>query len=39
MVLGSVKKQAKQAMGCKPVSSIHHGLPLRQLLPPGSCLV
>jgi hypothetical protein len=35
---GAIRKQAEQAMGSKPVSSILPW-PLHQLLPPGSCLV
>ena len=38
VVLGSVRKQAEQAMRSKPVSSTPP-LPPHQLLPPGSCLV
>jgi len=38
VVLGSIRKQAKQAIGSKPVSSIPQW-PLYQLLPPGSCPV
>jgi hypothetical protein len=35
VVLGSIRKEAEQAMGSKPVSSIPP-CPLYQLLPPGS---
>jgi hypothetical protein len=38
LVLGSIRKQAEQAMGSKVVSSIPPW-PLHQLLPPGSCPV
>jgi hypothetical protein len=37
-VLGSIRKQAEQAMGNKPESSTAPW-PLPQLLPPGSCPV
>jgi hypothetical protein len=37
VVLGSLRKQAEQAMGNRPVSSTP--CPLYQLLPPGSCPV
>jgi hypothetical protein len=37
VVLGSVRKQAEQARGSKPVSSIPPW-PLHQLLPPGPFL-
>jgi hypothetical protein len=36
VVLGSLRRQAEQAMGSKPVSSIPPW-PLHQLLPPGFC--
>jgi hypothetical protein len=36
VVLGSIRKQAEQAVGSKPVSSTLPR-PLHQLLPPGSC--
>jgi hypothetical protein len=36
VVLGSIRKQAEQAMGCKPVSCTPPW-PLFQFLPPGSC--
>jgi hypothetical protein len=36
VVLGSVRKQAEQARGSKPVSSTPPW-PLHQLLPSGSC--
>jgi hypothetical protein len=36
VVLGSIRKQAEQAMGSKPVSSIPPW-PLHQLLLPDSC--
>ena len=38
VVLGSIRKQAEQVMGSKPVSSILYWL-LQQLLLPGSCPV
>jgi hypothetical protein len=38
VALGSIRKQAEQARGSKPVSSIPLW-PLNQLLPPGSCPV
>ena len=38
MFLSSIRKQAEQAMGNKPDSSIPL-LPLHQVLPPGSCPV
>jgi hypothetical protein len=38
VVLGSIRKQAEQARGCNPVSSVHPW-PLHQLLPPSSCPV
>ena len=38
VVLGSIKEQAEQARGSKPVSSIPPW-PLHQFLPPGSCPV
>ena len=38
VVLGSIRKQAEQAMGSKPVSS-SPPWPQRQLLPAGSCPV
>jgi hypothetical protein len=38
VVLGSIRKQAEQAKGYKPVSSTPPWF-LDQLLPPGSCLV
>jgi hypothetical protein len=38
VVLGSIRKQAEQAMGSKAVSSTSLWL-LHQLLPPGSCPV
>ena len=36
VVLGSIRKQAKEAMGSKPVSSTPLW-PVYQRLPPGSC--
>jgi hypothetical protein len=38
VILGSIRKQAKQVRGRKPVSSIPPW-PLHQLLPPSSCHV
>jgi hypothetical protein len=38
VVLSSIRKQAEQAKGSKPVSNIPPW-PLHQLLPPGSCPV
>ena len=38
VVLGSIRKQAEQVRGSKPVSNIPPW-PLHQLLPPGSCPV
>jgi hypothetical protein len=38
VILGSMRKQAEQARGNKPVSSTPPW-PLHQLLPPGSCPV
>jgi hypothetical protein len=38
VVLGSIRKQAEQARGSKPVSNIPPW-PLHQLLPPSSCPV
>jgi hypothetical protein len=38
VVLGSIREQAEQARGSKPVRNIPPW-PLHQLLPPGSCPV
>jgi len=37
-ILGSIRKQAEQAIVSKPISSTPPW-PLHQLLPPGSCTV